>query len=1123
MDGVQTDLGILSHLELTPLDVPDPELSYLFKHIITQQVAYESLLYATRSMLHEQIGLYIERTYTDNLDQYVNLLAFHYEHSTNEDKKRHYLLMAGEAARKAYANAGAIYYFEKALPLLTDRPRIDIRLKLGKVLELTGAWDEAESQAQAALAESQDLADQDGVAWAQTALGELARKRNHYDDAAEWFAQARSTFESLDNQAGIGQVLHYSGTLAAQQGDNVLANQRYGESLAIRRALGDRENEANVLNNLGIVSRYLGNLDGARGYHEAALAIQEELGNRWTTGALLNNLGHMAIDRGEFAYARTQLEKALLIWREIGERWATTNTIHNLANVARDEGNPADALTLYADSVAGWQDLNDRWGLAYWLEDMGLFHLKNGDPRLALALDGNALALRESIQVPRPPSYAEKLADQLAPARQALGDEAPLAQEAGRALSLSDAISHALRQPARCMIMPDRQRTALYALFNIKQSEGRVVGLLLLHSLFNGGAISLSCSAAFALFLTAHGAEQLPWAYILAAGMIALTGYVHRSLEHRFAFGPLFMGLLAFLVLTLGGIWIGFRLAPAGWLAFAGLIWFQVAYTLMGLEFWGVAGRLLTLQQGKRLFGLIGAGNGLANVLGYALVPVLVGWMGTVNLLALAVASLLGSLVTLYLLTPYTREPALARPAIPRRAAKPEGVPVPPMRLPYVQWIAAAHLLGLVLYGLLEFGFMQQVDAYYPDADALAAFLGIVGAFAYGGGLLLQAFGSGRLLQRFGLRFGILSLPVGVLLPLAAAALGGSLGSAPWLFWGVVVAYALNDLLLGGLFGPSFKLLYQPLDRRTRLLAQSLVESVFEPVGIALAGVALLGLQMVTDFTVVGLTYLLILLAGVWIAATVWAYRGYLATLKQSLTARLLDGVSLEIKDAVSLATVQAKLESHHPGEVVYALELLQQADVPLTESQLTRLLAHDEPLVRSAVLAGLAGPLSGDLLDRVQSMVAGDPSVDVRGAAMQSWARLEPTETVRALLPYVTEAEGSLREAAMVAMLRYGGIAGVLATGGQLLQMVESSRPADRVTAAHVLGKVASNGFYQPLLQLLADEDAAVDAGRPAGRGHGQQPPFVARPVDRPGVAQAGPSRGHGPDPIRGWHAAHH
>ena len=47
MQDLRADLDLLSALELTPLDTSDPELTYLFKHVLTQEIAYESLPFAT--------------------------------------------------------------------------------------------------------------------------------------------------------------------------------------------------------------------------------------------------------------------------------------------------------------------------------------------------------------------------------------------------------------------------------------------------------------------------------------------------------------------------------------------------------------------------------------------------------------------------------------------------------------------------------------------------------------------------------------------------------------------------------------------------------------------------------------------------------------------------------------------------------------------------------------------------------------------------------------------------------------------------------------------------------------------------------------------------------------------
>ena len=100
--------------------------------------------YAIRAVIHEQVGDYIERTEADAIELQLDLLAHHYWNSENLEKKREYLIRAGEAAETTYANAAAIDYLERAAPLVGEDERVDLLLKLGKVVELVGDWQRAE-------------------------------------------------------------------------------------------------------------------------------------------------------------------------------------------------------------------------------------------------------------------------------------------------------------------------------------------------------------------------------------------------------------------------------------------------------------------------------------------------------------------------------------------------------------------------------------------------------------------------------------------------------------------------------------------------------------------------------------------------------------------------------------------------------------------------------------------------------------------------------------------------------------------------------------------------------------------------------------------------------------------
>ncbi len=445
---IKVDLDVMSRMDLTPLDAAGPELAYLFKNIVTQEVAYESLPYATRAMLHELIGQYIERVYADRLDQHVDLLAHHYERSENEAKKREYLLKAGAAAQANYANEAAMDYYRRALPLLSPQEQAGVTRKLGQVLELVGRWEEAFARYHEALGTAVTLNDQHLQALCQTNIGELRRKQGQFEEALTWLERAQAGFEALGDPAGVGQTLHYAGSLAAQQGDFAAARKRYERSLVIRRQLDDKPQIASLLSNLGIVARYQGNTTAARFLHEESLEIRRELGDRRAIAVSLNNLGNVALDQDNFDEARAWLEEAVALQREVGDKSYIANSLNNLGNVVRAQKDLATACALYQESLAISYELGDKWALAYVLEDMGALAALRGWPERALRLVGAAAGLRQEIGSPLSAVEETKLEQMLAPAREAL-DKATQAQilAEGRAAELADVFGLAMTLP----------------------------------------------------------------------------------------------------------------------------------------------------------------------------------------------------------------------------------------------------------------------------------------------------------------------------------------------------------------------------------------------------------------------------------------------------------------------------------------------------------------------------------------------------------------------------------------------------------------------------------------------------------------------------------------------------
>jgi predicted ATPase/class 3 adenylate cyclase len=117
--------GMLSDLQTREFIYEQPapsELAYAFKHALTQEVTYNSLLIGRRKVLHERVANQIESLFKSRLEDYYGDLARHYRRSENRQKSIEYLQLAGQQAIQRSANAEAINYLTDALKIVRAVP-----------------------------------------------------------------------------------------------------------------------------------------------------------------------------------------------------------------------------------------------------------------------------------------------------------------------------------------------------------------------------------------------------------------------------------------------------------------------------------------------------------------------------------------------------------------------------------------------------------------------------------------------------------------------------------------------------------------------------------------------------------------------------------------------------------------------------------------------------------------------------------------------------------------------------------------------------------------------------------------------------------------------------------------
>jgi class 3 adenylate cyclase/tetratricopeptide (TPR) repeat protein len=191
LEGV---LGELKSLELIYEKSFFPELAYMFKHALTHDVAYSTLLVERRKVLHRIVAIAIEELYEDRLAEHYETLAHHYVQAEEWRKALEYLEKAGDKASAAFATEEALRFYGQAIEICDQFGDSHLALSASMAERRSficfrmGRLDEALDGFQRMVRAAQVTGDgyAEGLAWGYTAF---ANMYNHDLDAAAVSAQ----------------------------------------------------------------------------------------------------------------------------------------------------------------------------------------------------------------------------------------------------------------------------------------------------------------------------------------------------------------------------------------------------------------------------------------------------------------------------------------------------------------------------------------------------------------------------------------------------------------------------------------------------------------------------------------------------------------------------------------------------------------------------------------------------------------------------------------------------------------------------------------------------------------------------------------------------------------------
>tara|TARA_B110000967_G_scaffold205380_1_gene249813 strand:- start:18041 stop:20998 length:2958 start_codon:yes stop_codon:yes gene_type:complete len=391
-------------------------------------------------------------------------------------------------------------------------------------------------------------------------------------------------------------------------------------------------------------------------------------------------------------------------------------------------------------------------------------------------------------------------------------------------------------------------------LLNIKKDEYSRILFLIIQSLFYGIFISYYNSYISALFLSVFDISYLTYAY-LASGVVGIiSAYIFSFTIKKFSFkfhsSATLLVISLFILLLKLGINYGYSKES---LAFLGFIFFTPITSLITLVFSSLTMQLFDLRQGKRLFSLIASGSVIAAIVSYMTVPLLLNvFSDSSNLLWCALIGVfIGGIIQIIINNKYSDY--IERP----KETKKENTETKEVKIfknPYFKSIYVLSILSMFGLILVSYSFLSASKTYFSgfDIKTLGQFFGLFFGITKSIEFIMNTFVSGKLLEKNGLRFGLSTLPISLLI-LSGLALTFSIfalfyeGLEIITFIVVVLSMLVLIVIKRSLEDSSFKLLFQPLGSNLKSLVQSSTEGKARQLGAILVGASLVAIQFVVN------------------------------------------------------------------------------------------------------------------------------------------------------------------------------------------------------------------------------------------------------------------------------------
>jgi predicted ATPase/class 3 adenylate cyclase len=335
---------------------------YVFRHVLIQEAAYDSILIKKRAELHRRIAETLAELHANRIEEFAPLIAYHF-YAAQDARSLQYDLLAGEKASQLYANAEAATHFRRALEVArrygSNAEQITkLYTQLGSALELSGRYEQA---------------------------------LQNYNDMQSFGREGGE--RSTEMAALMAKATMYS--IFSGIHDSSLSEQLLIQALDISREIGDRAAQAKLSWNLMLTYLFSKRPDQALEHGELALRLARESDDREQLAFVLNDLCRLYTCRGEFEKAYEVIQEARKLWRALDHQVMLADSLGSEAEARFNAGEFEWALKCSQQALQITEKIKNLWGQSYDRMLMSFVYLEIGQLGTGIQLAKQSIQLAD--------------------------------------------------------------------------------------------------------------------------------------------------------------------------------------------------------------------------------------------------------------------------------------------------------------------------------------------------------------------------------------------------------------------------------------------------------------------------------------------------------------------------------------------------------------------------------------------------------------------------------------------------------------------------------------------------------------------------------------------------------